>query len=240
VSTPFSYLPNEIDALEAGLSIERFRPYVQLAKGDRLAAIHLYEKNARLAGALYSSLQGLEICLRNAIQRALTRGYGVEWFDRLPALEYPLPEKLAAAKSSVLAAGKQLTPGRIVAELSFGFWTALLAGRYEKRLWVPHLHRAFPHAFVQSESRRTTAGARPKLSRRTIAYRLDRIRYLRNRIAHHEPIIRRSFYADFTDIVEATAWICPTTAAWLALTSAFPPQDSERVPPTDVRGGSGG
>lgn len=54
-------------------------------------------------------------------------------------LKYPLPEKLHDAKDSMMRQGKLLTSGRVVAELSFGFWTALIGRKYEKRLWVPCL-----------------------------------------------------------------------------------------------------
>jgi hypothetical protein len=193
-----------------------------MAHGDRVAAIRLYERNTRFSGALYCSIQGLEVCLRNAIHRSLTTRYGPDWFDRLTGLKYPLPQKIEAAKSNILDDGKLLTPGRVVAELSFGFWTALLSARYEKRLWVPCLHRAFPHAFAGPEFGPTTSGARRRVNRQDIARRLDGIRELRNRIAHHESIIRRSLDKDFRSIIETTAWICPTTSAWLDATMIVP------------------
>ncbi|PZE69345.1 hypothetical protein DEJ27_08700 [Curtobacterium sp. MCPF17_018] len=35
--------------------------------------------------------------------------------------------------------------GRVVAELSFGFWRYLFESRYLTASWTPALHRAFPH-----------------------------------------------------------------------------------------------
>jgi hypothetical protein len=222
VSTQFSYLAQEIDDLENALSADRFRPYVQMAQGDRVAAIRLYERNTRFSGALYCSIQGLEVCLRNAVHRSLTAAYGPDWFDHLTMLRYPLPQKLEAAKSNILGDGKLLTPGRVVAELSFGFWTALLSAKYEKCLWVPCLHRAFPYAFAGPEFGTTASGAPRRVNRQDIARRLDGIRQLRNRIAHHESIIRRRLDEDFLSIIETTAWICPTTSAWLNATAIIP------------------
>ena len=44
-------------------------------------------------------------------------------------------------------------PGKVVAELMFGFWTYLFVDAHEKAIWVPHLHKAFP-AGSESERRR--------------------------------------------------------------------------------------
>jgi hypothetical protein len=137
-------------------------------------------------------------------------------------LSYPLPQKLENAKESILRQGKLLTPGRIVAELSFGFWTALVGRKYEKRLWVPHIHRAFPNAL-----RHVDAEARPRkkpamLGRGDIAMRLEGVRQLRNRIAHHEPILHYQLESEYCKVLEATEWICPVTAAWVGATSSFP------------------
>jgi len=72
-----------------------------------------------------------------------------------------------------------LTPGRVVAELSFGFWIGLVGKQYDHTLWVPHLHRAFPHAKAVTTS---PSGEKKiqKLKRSAIADWLDSIRRLRN------------------------------------------------------------
>lgn len=67
-------------------------------------------------------------------------------------------------------------PGKIVAELMFGFWTFLVADSHEKTVWVPHLHRAFP----------------PGTDRRRLNTTLVSLRMFRNRVAHHENILRGS------------------------------------------------
>lgn len=208
MSTTFSYHPTEIDTLEQSLSLERFNGYVQRANGDRTMAVRLYERNTRLSESLYGVVQGLEVCLRNSIDRVLRSACGPNWYDQPMALKYPLPEKLQSAKDSVLRQGKLLTPGRVVAELSFGFWTALIGRKYEKRLWVPYLHKAFPNAFFPVAH----PGKKPAaLDRPDIAERLETIRQLRNRIAHHEPILHYELESEHCKIVEATSWICPTS-----------------------------
>jgi len=82
------------------------------------------------------------------------------------------------AKDTLVKQAKPLEAGRMVAELSFGFWTSLLDVRYERSnvLW-PHLLRpTFPR--MRNRDRK----------RKTISARINSIRLLRNRVSHHEPI----------------------------------------------------
>jgi abortive infection bacteriophage resistance protein len=53
--------------------------------------------------------------------------------------------------------------------------------------------------------------------RRTMIYQyLDQIRYLRNRIAHHEPIFNRALADDYHKIIELVRFRCEITASWLS------------------------
>jgi hypothetical protein len=93
----------------------------------------------------------------------------------------------------------------------FGFWTSLVGTDYAQTLWDKHLYLAF----------RAT-----KVGRKTVAKRLKKVRFLRNRIAHHESIIgkrgyERNLKQDVSEIIETTSWICPITAQWIAHTSSF-------------------
>nr|BDF97392.1 hypothetical protein [Pseudomonas aeruginosa] len=44
---------------------------------------------------------------------------------------------------------------------------------------------------------------------------LDKVRGIRNRIAHHEPIFQRNLAADYARMIRLVKWRCPRTAAWL-------------------------
>ena len=111
------------------------------------------------------------------------------------------------------------TPSRVVADLTFGFWVALLrVGRrldlaghradYERTLWRPALRRAFPH--------------RAKLTRMAAHQALDPLRKLRNQIAHHKPIFARRLDEDHTRILEVTGWISLEARAWIERRSRVP------------------
>ena len=94
------------------------------------------------------------------------------------------------------------TSGRVVAQLSLGFWVGLLGTghNYEMSLWRPALRHAFSGK----------AGPRKQLH-----IDFDRLRTFRNRIAHHEPIFHRHLAADHMHIVRLIRLISPVTAEWV-------------------------
>ncbi len=202
----FLYSVAQLDALERNLSSERLHPYLILAKSDRARAIRLYERNTALSQSLYGVLQGLEVTVRNAFHSTLGKSLNdPTWYDSWQ-LAAPQRDHLNRAKGSLSREGKSLAPGRIVAELSFGFWTSLTGPKYSN-LWNAHLVKAFPNRTLQ----------------RVAAHqRLDEIRKLRNRVAHHEPILSRPLQKDFNRILDTVAWICPITARWIRSNSDFP------------------
>jgi hypothetical protein len=94
-----------------------------------------------LSEALYPTLHGLEIALRNAVHAAATDIYGTSyWFNQHSAIN---PKSTPAsrqhhsintARAKVTNRKVEVTPGRIIAELNFGFWTTMLSGPYEQSL----------------------------------------------------------------------------------------------------------
>ena len=51
--------------------------------------------------------------------------------------------------------------------------------------------------------------------------RLNSIRKLRNRVAHHETILNRSLQRDANQIFDAVSWIDPIIARWIRTNSSF-------------------
>jgi hypothetical protein len=64
-----------------------------------------------------------------------------------------------AAVARLRRKGKPIVPGRVVAELTFGFWTNLLDVRYERGqiLWPTLLSATFPHLRTVQRTRRIVA-----------------------------------------------------------------------------------
>ena len=209
---PFSYNPDIIQALETALSAERLTAYLRVTGGDKERALCLYLWNTEISTTFYGPLQGLEVALRNALHRELSRVCGTSWYD-VPAM--PLAshaqDLIREAKTAIARSRKPVIPPRVVAALSFGFWVSLLgpgpSGLYEMRLWRPILHKAFPHA---------------KLARKDVHHPLDQLRLLRNRIAHHEPIFTRPLADDYQSILQILAWIYTDTATWIGHHSTVP------------------
>ena len=204
--SPSTYSANRMNALSVTLSVDRIGTYLTHAKGDHAEAIRLYERNTRLSEALYSVLQGVEVGVRNAMHGSLSAGFGrPDWYE-VVSFNATEQARINEAKETIARNNKHLSPGRMVSELTFGFWVAILAKHYATTLWIPHLHRAFQHK---------------ALGHAAVHRRLNGIRFLRNRVAHHECILSRDLEADYIEIIEAVSWICPETAAWIRETTRF-------------------
>ena len=211
----FSYSQKVLAELETTLSPERLSTYVRaVPEHDTEQAIRLYIWNIALSSAFYGMLQGLEVTLRNAMHNQLAANYGPAWYDNpVVGLDNGGTRRIQNAKNRLTHTGDQgISPTQVVAGLSFGFWVSLLGhgGRmaelnrranYEMTLWRPVLRDAFPHA--------------ERLTRKQAHAALDKLRILRNRIAHHEPIFARQHKEDYQLILEMVGWISPTTRDWL-------------------------
>jgi len=156
------------------LSAPRFHVYLKQADNDIDKACTLYKANMELSGAFYPMLSVVEVSLRNAINETLKAYFGDEyWFsNKLPADFSPY---ITEAVQKLKSQRKNITADRIIAELNFGFWNRLFNRYYASRLWKP-LRLVFKNM------------PKPQRQRDTIADTLYRIRRLRNRIYHYEPI----------------------------------------------------
>lgn len=201
--------------LEAALSLERFGRYLDWAEGERPRAISLYTLNTRVSESLYVPLQTLEVVLRNRIHSVMATDRGEAWFQGGALLGARQPEQLAKAIQDIRDERKDATSGRIVAALTFSFWTGMFGTVYEE-LWQKSLHRI---------------GTRPggkKLTRKDFSAPLTPIRILRNRIAHHEPIIIWDLRKHHDKIVEIIGWLSPSAQEWCRTNDRF-----EEVYPVD-------
>lgn len=188
--------------LEQALSFERFGRYLAWANGDRGRAIELYTLNSLISESLYIPLQALEVTLRNRVHAVMTESHGERWFHEKDfLLGDRQSEQLATAIADIQRDKRDPTPGRVVAELTFSFWTAMFGTPYEQ-LWRSSLHRIAKKPNGKG------------LSRKDFAAPLTPTRILRNRIAHHEPIIAWNLARHHASILELTEWASPVAAAW--------------------------
>ena len=152
--------------------------YFSLYPNDYKRAISHYECNLMLSEAMYVSLSVFEVTLRNALSRELEQMTGrKDWyanFSQTPGLK-DLNRYVSKAIKQIAGRHEQVTPSKVVAELTLGFWVSLLNSEYEKILWKD-LRRAFP--FMPKAKRK----------RKNISAPLNRFRSFRNRVFHNESI----------------------------------------------------
>jgi hypothetical protein len=184
--------------LKRGFSIERLTSYRIEGENDT-AYLPRYLWNMALSKSFYPSLQSLEVAVRNSIHYAISEGLNNNfWFEDHELITKSELTTIADAKQILVRHNKSIEPGRIIAELNFGFWTALFNSRYEQILWPRFLKTAFPSM------------PRTLRSRANISKRLNRIRYLRNRVFHYEPIWHwHDLYQQHNEVMETLGWINP-------------------------------
>ena len=200
--------------LERAITRERLRRYLKATSQDVAAAVALYELNADLASAVLGLLCRLEVGLRNSMHEVLTAQFQTARWYAPGGAPLTAHGQRKVEEAIRYAGGGYPPPGKVVAELSYGFWAGLAGRTYHNSLWVPCLSRAFP------------AG---KLSRLSIHIRLERILQLRNRVAHHEPVStsRRALHIGvgqsmpLEELLECAGWLSAELEGWLRTSSSY-------------------
>lgn len=164
------------------LSPARMTPYLAATADDVEAAFRVYQWNLAVCAAFYSPLHWLEVALRDAMHETLRDHFGRECWWEVASLDrngwVKIHEAEAKLKKRLDLEGRAMTADDIVASLTFGFWVSLVSrgAGYDRKLWVPALHRAFPNFSDR---------------RRKLHDELNPVRHFRNRIMHYEPIFNR-------------------------------------------------
>ena len=200
-------MKQEIDILSGAFSSQRLEKYINLYNGDVMKVAAHYKANIALSESLYTSLSVFEVTLRNALSKELERMMGrKDWysvFPSNPALK-SLTSEVTVAIRHISHRGEMVSPDKIIAELTFGFWVTLLNSEYELSLWKS-LRLAFPHMPKKDRKRKNVSSP------------CNALRKLRNRVFHHESICWDLDY--ITDIhnrlVMVLGWINTDMPSWL-------------------------
>jgi len=196
-------------ALSELLTAERLSSYLRWSGGNGEAAFALYEWNMTASAAVMHTTGMVEVVVRNAMDRALRvlgekRGWS-SWFDAASLDQRGRADIRKARERATRFGSRPEAHGKVVAELTLGFWRYLAASRYLTALWTPALYAAFPQ------------GPADKLQlQRQVDSHLKNLLLVRNRAAHHEPIHRRDLARDLAAAVEVTTWVAPTAGEWVA------------------------
>lgn len=186
--------------MSKSLSTARLRRYMRAADGDATTAVQLYRWNLDVCSAFYGPLHWLEIGLRNALHDQLHARYeSAQWWVFAPLNGHGTGKVHEARNKLKKRKNRDIDANDIVAKLTFGFWVSLLSRgtNYDRNLWVPTLHKAFPHY----------SGPR-----RQLHAELDDMLYFRNRIMHYEPIFDLDLAARRNTIYRQLGHLSPTLA----------------------------
>lgn len=191
-------------SMKDSLSQARFARYLATAGGNEASAMELYEWNTLMAQSLYVYLQCWEITFRNKVDSFLRWKFGSEWpYDdnrAVRTLTNDEKRRLNETKTRQAQQRKQtkVSTDAIVADLSAGFWIALLSASHDvPYAWRYNLQRIFPND--------------RRLDRKTAHEMSERILSLRNRIAHHEPIYGLPLSQTYAEIQRLVSSMCVET-----------------------------
>lgn len=194
-------------------SISRVSRYQKAANGDKKKAMAMYYANARLAQAFQPLISVFEVVLRNQLHYALAHHFNdVMWlvdqkngFMSDPSLTHVvkktgkvkvndfLKKEVERSEKTLIQKHRNVTAGRVIAELNFGFWNSL----YETHHYA--LLKGVPGTIFRS----LPSG----IGRKEINLRVQEIRNLRNRISHNEPLCFKDKAFDLTYVNEMYAMI---------------------------------
>lgn len=173
-----------------------------------------YFWNIALSESLYPTLHGVELALRNTIHATLSDRYNTEeWWDRPHTLYRDQRRHLDGKRQAYFdKQGVPITPGQLVAELTFGFWVIVLSGTHVSNIWRWKRYQLVDQAFPY----------RSGVLLLDIYRRFNTIRQLRNRVMHFERIFDRpDIRGDHAEIHEAIQWISPDLHAGIHAVDSF-------------------
>lgn len=221
-------LVQHVTEFQRAISQDRLDAYRLPALDDHHTLAN-YLWNIALSEALYPVLEAFEVSLRNAIHTAATAHFNTSWWfnnaNILPLQQRErktLNDTFRNLSSHLAKQGKTLTPGRVVAELSFGFWTGLLNRPYERYLWsfrrggANLMNAVVPNAPTSPINYQWRMHFEPYV---------DKIRRLRNRVFHYEPIWNWSnpdVPAQHAEILDAIGWISVDAQRMIRMLDRFP------------------
>jgi hypothetical protein len=206
---------------ERWLSVPRYRRYLDVAGGDHDLAVEAYLWNSRVAAAGVVDLGHVEIAVRNAYDRELSRlfpNWAVDPRSGLFRAEQGVQRARALQRSRNQASLAKISDAKrglssapthagVVAALTFGFWSSLTVGERTATIWNPMLRRAFPRGTARARAHDLVA----------------RVVRFRNRLSHNEPVFstRTGLEDRLAEVKELFELIDPDVYAFVAARSAL-------------------
>jgi hypothetical protein len=181
--------------IESYLSTPRLDAYrVFFSPNSNVELIGCYLWSKELASSFFPLLQMLEVTLRNSIHKEARNRIGSYWFDNIAHRSNPTSNQqrvIRSATNAIESARSQLRNGhgrnyhvhedKIIAKVTFGFWTNLLHTAFEvnrnnNALWPMLLRPTFPNCPQRHRTRDNFHAT------------FKTIKTFRNKAFHHEPL----------------------------------------------------
>ncbi len=224
----YSHTQTSLESLRKAMSDERLGKYLNFADNNLEKALELHSWNCELAASLHTPVQYLELILRNACHTELQNIFGEDWFNNLPTGPNPnlsprqnppatdtdvwdyLHSEIKVVKGRLK--NQQRNPDNppcVVAGLSFGFWVAIFTKKLDDQFYRAGLYKIL-------KSQRRTRKLRGKFHEK-----LERLKGLRNRIAHYEPLLHYDLVKAHALIITTATYIDEDSADWIKHHSKF-------------------
>lgn len=179
---------NDLRKYENTYSVERLKAFIYSDDDTIDDVIIRYKNNLKISQALYPELCTLEVILRNSINYVLKTYISKTWLEDelkkntiLNKRDYNLLIKAyETTKKECKSSSKEITIGKIIANLNFGFWTNLCIKEYNSKIW--NKKACFKGVFIGFPNAKNDIAL--------ISNKLYKIRKLRNRIFHYEQIFK--------------------------------------------------
>lgn len=185
--------------IKNALSHSRLATYEKFTQNTE-QALNLYQWNLQISSALFECLAVCEVVIRNAVTKAIQAEHGADW-----AFNVRFVRTMQQNRRDELIEARQETTEQTICELPFVFWQGFFTARFDNEIWRKHWAVTLPNA---------KHADLPKI-RTEVFDNLEKIRKLRNRIAHHEPIFYRNLQGDYKRIIKIIGYCSADTAQWV-------------------------
>lgn len=169
------------------MSSDRLQKYVYACNGDTRKAMVLYRLNLKVSQEMFTIVSCFEVALRNAIDSILTQRFGQHWLRDsiqnggiLTANNTRLTRNIITNAYQELVRHNSYLPSKLLSAMEFGVW---------KYMFSPAQYRATGQCLLQVFPDKPRSTRFMQYNNTYIFNELDKVNSLRNRIAHHEPII---------------------------------------------------
>lgn len=204
----------DIKKMQVLFSPGRMSTYIDLAKLKHKNPETLYLLNAQVSEAFHFPLHIFEIMLRNVIDQAISKAYGADWhlnsvfFSRLD--KYRKQNLNDSIQKNTMKHTGRVPKGKVIADLSLSFWVYMMSDHQHRSLWTNNFYTSFVnYKNINPKSKNSTA------ARRALYNELRKIQWLRNRVAHYEPILKLNMLAEYDKVMKIIKYIDLDAFNWV-------------------------